>query len=199
MESDAALPGLRSALRRRPRQRTAGSRRRGLQNDAVWARVWQEVSRRLDLDLDFPFDDEPNQYQTQEQRREFARWQARFAEADRQGHGNRLRNLATNRIQPARPAVAPQPESQEEVRAWNAFEKARDSQEAPSSVRRKRKSTASPVEPQEPEPAEQRQLKRPRLRAPRPPVTSEPQAFPESSHVAAQRAGESSTFLSSLL
>lgn len=200
LERDAELPGVASALRRQPRRRaTASTRRNRRNNDAVWARVWQEVSRRLDLDLDFPFDDEPADVRTEEQRRELARWQRRLEEANRQGAANRLRGIAAARLQ-QRSVEQPKPESQEELRAWNAFDKARESQEAPSSVRRrKRKTTASPASPTEPQTAEQPQLKRPRLR--RPPMTLEQQQAAESSHDAAQRNedGPGPTFLSSLL
>lgn len=197
IETDTALPGLRSALRRRPRQqRTApsGGRRvgRGRRNDTSWARVWQEVSRRLDLDLDFPFDDdEPTRdTRTPQQRREFRQWQRRFEVADRQGVANRLRDIATQNREPQQ---QPAPESQEELRAWNAFDKAREVNNEPNT--RKRKATDSPASPREPEP-EQRKLKRPRLRRPATAAGSPPA---ESSHAAAQRGTEGTTFLSSLL
>lgn len=196
LENDADLPGLAAATRRGPRARNAnrnanGGRaipRRRRNNDVTWARVWQEVSRRLDLDLDFPFDEEVDERQFAAQRQEFARWQERFAVAG--PNRNRLRVVAQANLQSRN-----EPESQEELRAWNAFEKARDSQEAPREVRRrKRRATQSPASPSEPQqPAEQPQLKRPRLRRPR--ATDQP----ESSAAAARRRGEGPTFLSSLL
>lgn len=200
LENDTNLPGMASALRRQPGPRrrrtraTAGPRR--LQNDATWARVWQEVSRQIDLDLDFPFDEEPVDQRTEEQRREFRRWQRRFEVANRHSATNRLRDIA--RLNPA-PQTQPEPGSQEELRAWNAFDKARESQEAPPSVRRrKRKATESPASPREPgataSTSHQPILKRPRLR--RPTALSE-QA--ESSAAAARRAADEPTFLSSLL
>lgn len=201
IESDAALPGLPAAVRRRPRQQRninapAGrrlGRGRRANTDTSWARVWQEVSRRLDLDLDFPFDDdEPTRdTRTPQQRREFQQWQRRFEVADRQGVTNRLRDIATN-SHSSHTAAAP--ESQEELRAWNAFDKARELHEPNS---RKRKATASPASPREPEAeTEPRKLKRPRLRRPAPNAGSPPA---ESSHTAAQRGAEGTTFLSSLL
>lgn len=200
LENDADLPGLASATRRRTRPRNnTGHRaapRRRRNNDAVWARVWQEVSRRLDLDLDFPFDEEPDERQTAEQRREFRRWQERFEITSRVGATNRLRGIAQANLHHTHaPPPEPNPESQEELRAWNAFDKARESSQAPiSSRRRKRRRTESPASPAEPQQtAEQPQQKRPRLR--RPPNAEQA----ESSSAAARRNPEGPTFLSSLL
>ncbi|KAK4546682.1 hypothetical protein LTR36_001900 [Oleoguttula mirabilis] len=204
LEVDTGLAGMTAALRRQPRRRAAtaprGPRRRD--NDAIWARVWQEVSRRLDLDLDFPYDEEPIAQRTPQQRRELAQWQRRLEMADDQhGARDRLRGIAVARLQPAQATPLPEPESQEELKAWNAFNKARESQEAPTSVRgRKRKATASPASPHEPQPAEQPQLKRPRLRRPRMALEQQREEdAAESSHAAAQRNEDRSTFLSSLL
>ncbi|KAK5128022.1 hypothetical protein LTR85_005139 [Meristemomyces frigidus] len=203
LEADTGLTGMASAMRRQPRRRAAtaprGARRRD--NDAIWARVWQEVSRRLDLDLDFPYDEEPVAQRTPQQRRELAHWQRRLEMADEQhGARDRLRGIAAARLQPAQVTSAPEPESQEELKAWNAFNKARESQEAPAAVRRrKRKATASPASPNEQQAAEQPQLKRPRLRRPRTALEQQQQEAAESSHAAAQRNDDRSTFLSSLL
>lgn len=209
LESDLGLPGIASAARRqaRPRRRAGNAQPRARRNnDRIWARVWQEVSRRLDLDLDFPFDDEPTEQRTEEQRREFNVWQRRMEEANRQGAADRLRSIAAARLNP-NSVARPEPESQEELRAWNAFDKARESQEAPASIRRrKRKRTPSPTPTpsREPELNEVPQQKRPRLR--RPPATIEQlqrqaadQESAEASTSAAHRPAEEPTFLSSLL
>lgn len=198
-----------ASARRRPRRRapntnTRDTPNRGRRNDVLWARIWQQVSRNVDLDLDFPFDDEEPavDQRTPEQRREFARWQRRFEVANQQGATNRLRNMATARIRHSDHAPEPvNPESQEEIRAWNAFDKARESQDAPPNLRRpKRRRTDSPASPAEPEPAAKPPQKRPRLR--RPPGAS-PNVPPaaESSNAAVQRTSgeEGPTFLSSLL
>lgn len=202
LENDTSLPGMAAAVRRRHRRPTGGARvrtrqpapRRGRRNDANWARVWQEVSRRLDLDLDFPFDEDTTaaDERTEEQRREFQRWQRRFEVAsNHSGATHRLRNIAQGRLAPE--PLPPAPESQEELRAWNAFDKARESNEAPPTVRRrKRRATASPASNHE-ESSEQPQLKKPRLRRP-PQVPGQP----ESSGAAAARK-DHPTFLSSLL
>lgn len=202
LENNDSLPGMADAVRRRQRringsahpraQRPAPRRRR--RNDATWARVWQEVARRLDLDLDFPFNDETPAAaeRTVEQQREFRRWQRRFEVAsNHSGATHRLRNIARGHLAPE--VLPPAPESQEELRAWNAFDKARESEEAPLTVRRrKRRATASPGSHNENESTEQPQLKKPRLR--RPPVAP---GQPESSGAAAARTEP--TFLSSLL
>ncbi|SMR49863.1 unnamed protein product [Zymoseptoria tritici ST99CH_3D1] len=201
MENDADLPGMASAVNRRPRARNgagvARSRappRRRRNNDAVWARVWQEVAQRLDLDLDFPFDEEVIEQRTEEQRREFQRWQRRFEVAsNNQGATQRLRGIAQGRLNSSS-EPQPAPESQEEIRAWNAFDKARESHDAPPAAqRRKRRATESPASPQDGDNTEQPQLKKPRLR--RPPTAP---GQPESSNAAAARRVEP-TFLSSLL
>lgn len=205
LEADADLLGLASAAGRGRRRRIANGNGRGTggrprhrrNDDAMWARVWQEVNRRLDMDLDFPYDEEPAETRTEEQRREFERWQARFNIADRQGASNRLRGIAQARIN-GRRIVPATPESQEELRAWNAFDKAREShEEEPANTRRrKRRRTDSPASPRESEqPSAQPELKRPRLRRPRNAAPEQP----ESSAAAARRNGEDHTFLSSLL
>lgn len=204
LESEVGLPGITSAVRRRPRRRAGGSQPRVRRNnDRIWARVWQEVSQRLDLDLDFPFDEEPIEQRTEEQRREFGRWQRRFEEAGRQGAANRLRGIAAARLQSSNGNPPPEPESQEELRAWNAFDKARESQDAPQSIRRrKRKRTPSPTPSREAELAEEPQQKRPRLRRPPAAIEQQQQSHQpavESSTTFAQRPAEEPTFLSSLL
>ncbi|QIX01114.1 hypothetical protein AMS68_006631 [Peltaster fructicola] len=159
---------------RRRRARQAGDSR-GRRNVMEWARVWQAVIRQVDIDLDFPFNEDINDTRTEEQRREFQRWQRRFQVADRQGNARRFR------------------ESQEVIRAWNAFEKARESQEDLAQPRRKRQRTDSPV-PRD-EGTEQRQLKTTSTTS----LTNTEQPHAESSTSAAQRAADEPTFLSALL
>lgn len=191
-----------ASSRRRSQRRAPNVPPRGRRNDnTLWARIWQEVSRRVDLDLDFPFDDEPPVDQrTPEQRREFQRWQRRFEVANQQGATSRLRNMANPRMRSGNNAPEPvNAESQEEIRAWNAFDKARESMDAPQNLRRrKRRRTDSPASPAEPETADRPQQKRPRLR--RPPGAAPQPAPAESSNAAGQRGSEEGpTFLSSLL
>ena len=151
------------------RQRTSAQQRMHGSRPAApsaWAQVWQSVWNRINLDLDFPFDDEePQQRQTEAQRREFNEWQRRFRVAARQGGASRFRDTAgallDHRI-PREGPSRPVPESQDELRAWNAFEKEKEIQEGSSSNRRKRKSATS--SPCEPVPPPERKLKRPRTR-----------------------------------
>lgn len=161
-----------------------GSRARRTARGTAWARVWQSVWDRLNLDLDFPFDDDAptiNSRAVAAQRREFNAWQRRFQVASRQGAGNRFRDTAATLLDPHTAHSASRldkaPESHDELRAWNAFDKARELQEESSRPyitpnRRKRKSTRSPgsrasaqddVQQREPDEPE-RKLKRPRTR-----------------------------------
>lgn len=164
-----------------PSVRTRAQRRRAVSltqtSSSSWARVWQTVWDRLNLDLDFPFEEDPDavsreqrqQHALTQQRREFREWERRFQVAERQGGANRFRETAPalldfrqSRDRPQVPSL--EPESPEEIRAWNAFEKAKEIQADPAPNRRKRKSaTASPSDA-EPLPQPERQLKRPRTR-----------------------------------
>ncbi|PLB51230.1 hypothetical protein P170DRAFT_382591 [Aspergillus steynii IBT 23096] len=164
---------------RRGRRTRAQQRRlqsRNQMNSVHWARVWQSVWDHLNLDLDFPFDDDraaerARQQQRREEanQREFRVWQRRFEVAEQQGGSNRFRDTAAlldlEVPRPSRPRVprepTPEPESLEEMRAWNAFERAREIENNPSAARKRKEPTMSPSpEPTEPE----RKLKRPRTR-----------------------------------
>lgn len=201
------------AQQRRERTRVQGSH-------SGWARVWQSVWDRLNLDLDFPFDDEPGMSQGRRgardpsEHRDIRQWERRLQIAERQGGANRFRETANalldvNEIRQLRAArekpPSPEPESQEELRAWNALEKAKEIQLDSNSNRRKRKSpTASPSDAgpvTEPE----RPLKRPRTR--RNPDVQEPASdSPAESSSTARRTNidsiprtEGPSFLQSLL
>ncbi|KAI4283595.1 MAG: hypothetical protein L6R35_005120 [Caloplaca aegaea] len=165
---------------RRTRAQQRRERTRVQASHSGWARVWQSVWDRLNLDLDFPFDEEePSRSQDQRVARELSdhrdvrQWERRLQIAEQQGGANRFRETAAalldvSEIRQLRNArekpASPEPESQEELRAWNALEKAKEIQMDPASTRKKRKSpTASPSDAgpsNEPE----RPLKRPRTR-----------------------------------
>ncbi|TID15324.1 PHD and RING finger domain-containing protein [Venturia nashicola] len=171
-----------------PSVRRRQGRRRG--REPAWERVWRSVFDRLHFDLEFPFDEEeeslPTRQRVEAERREFQEWRRRFDVAARQGAATRFRNTAAIVRQPER--RRPSPESPEEIRAWNAFEKARaaeDGQNEPARNRRKRKSpTASPREtPTEPE----RRLKRPRTARRPQNVADAPEGVGESSRAASSR------------
>ncbi|KAF2751251.1 hypothetical protein M011DRAFT_394537 [Sporormia fimetaria CBS 119925] len=147
-----------------------------------WVGVWQSVWNRLHFDLEFPFEDEDeSENRSEMERRENEQWERRFALARQMGALNRFRAATDNvrttadrlRINPAlhrEPAEKPKAESQEELRAWNQFEKAREhthtrQPSTGSSRRRKRASVdSSPAEPHAEAPEEQRRFKRPRRR-----------------------------------
>lgn len=185
--------GARSA--RAPRGQQSRQTRRPART-AAWARVWRSVWDRLNLDLDFPFDDDASSgHPTGAQRRDFQAWQDRLQVASRQGGLNRFRDTAATLLeQPARHA----PESQDELRAWNQFDKAREIHNPRPSNRRKRKSTTnSPASPQDGADTSERKLKRPRTRRNHMAADLNNQA--ESSSHALQRGGEGPSFLTSLL
>jgi hypothetical protein len=161
-----------------------------------WVGVWQSVWNRLQFDLEFPFEDEEqSENQSEVLRRENHEWDRRFELARQMGAGTRFRAAADNvhsRRRGSNRSCRPtnrtlhresprDPESQEEIRAWNQFEKAReqlaqeDGNTAPSITStttsrrggRKRKSSdspASPTESEQPEQQPERKLKRPRTR-----------------------------------
>ncbi|KAI9809419.1 MAG: hypothetical protein M1827_006855 [Pycnora praestabilis] len=158
-------------------RRTRGQQRRiRNQNQASstnWARVWQSVWDRLNFDLDFPYDDSQamaqvrrDQRNEEAERREFLSWERRFQVAERQGGGHRFRDAASTLLDLHAPREKPEvdePESQEEIRAWNAFEKAKEIQSTSPGKRKRKSTTASPSET-EPIPQPERKLKRPRTR-----------------------------------
>ena len=161
-----------------------------------WVGVWQSVWDRLQFDIEFPFeDDEQSENQSDVLRRDNQLWERRFALAQQVGAGTRFRAVAdniharrrgsnissrpTNRTLHRDPPRTPKdPASQEELRAWNQFEKAREllaqsdghaTTSAPSttSSRRGRKRKSVDSSPAESEPRElkpERKLKRPRTR-----------------------------------
>lgn len=158
-----------------PDRRTRGQlrrlRNRNQASSSNWARVWQSVWDNLNLDLDFPFDDgfdgphsdRVNRAATQ---REFRQWERRLQVAQRAGGANRFRDtasaifdLSARREQPE----MPDPESREEIRAWNALEKAKEIDADPNPKRKRKSATTSPSDA-EPAAEPERPLKRPRTR-----------------------------------
>ncbi len=137
-----------------------------------WARVWQQVWDRLNLDLDFPFD-EANDATTLDrtqraasQRGGLSQWERRFQVAARQGAANRFRDTASALLDihavRERPDI-PEPESSEEIRAWNALEKAKEIDLDPTPKRKRKSPTTSPSDA-EPIAQPERPLKRPKTR-----------------------------------
>ncbi|RAO69608.1 uncharacterized protein BHQ10_005620 [Talaromyces amestolkiae] len=184
-ETQRAISAVSDAPSRPPRSRRPERRTRAQQrmlrshnqaNSLQWAAVWQSVYDRLNFDLDFPFDDEQQLSRLQgrttprrARRGSHLAWQRRLEIAERQGGGRVFREpsaiIDEYVPRPSRPRVprapTPQPESLEEMRAWNAFERARELENDPSAARKRKEPTLSPSpEPTEPE----RKLKRPRTR-----------------------------------
>ena len=162
---------------RRTRGEQRRLRNRNQASDSNWARVWQSVWDRLNIDLDFPFEDTPVHHDRDEpsfsvassagryrralrtntnHRRDYREWERRLHVADRQSGMNRFRetapalldlpdlhDLPTSRPRPA----PPEPESRDEILAWNALEKAKDILSDPTPKRNNRKSnTSSPTD-----------------------------------------------------
>ncbi|KAL9122604.1 MAG: hypothetical protein Q9187_000836 [Circinaria calcarea] len=182
-----------NSSRRRTRGQQIQARDRNLATESNWARVWQTVWDRLNLDLDFPFDHGSSTPQHRQRTRvnratgrEFQQWERRLQIAERQGGINRFRDTAPAlldmSVSQPRPAP-PEPESREEILAWNALEKAKDiladptpkrskhhsattspSDAGPVSRKRKRKSATSSPTDAIPAPQPQRRLKRPQTR-----------------------------------
>ena len=156
---------------RRTRSQRRQARRHNQTMSSSWARVWQSVWNNLNLDLDFPYDESeqtPAPRATRGQRREFAQWRRRFEIAQRQGGGSSFRDTAATlldiRNAQDQQSIA-EPESQEELRAWNALEKAKEIDRDPSaSSARKRKSAPTSPAESTPTPQTDRPLKRPRTR-----------------------------------
>ncbi|KAJ5900652.1 uncharacterized protein N7473_004722 [Penicillium subrubescens] len=208
LEPTTEAPARPSRTNERRTRRTRGQQRQAQSRNQInslhWARVWQSVWDHLNIDLDFPFDDDRSAQRVLQQRRreeanqrEFRAWQRRFEVAERQGGGSRFRDSASLfDIEPARPSrprvprnPTPEPESLEEMRAWNAFERAREIENNPSAARKRKEPTLSPS----PEPTEpQRKLKRPRTRRPQE-LAAMAQQNGESSRAASASASGSGT------
>ena len=166
---------------RPPHRRTRGQQRRfrsqDQATDASWTRVWQSVWDRINLDLDFPDDEEAaatairrHRQRNDTNRREHEAWQIRRRIAEMQGGGDsRFRDteaslldhqhasaLQTARSQAPRTRHhpgTPEQETAEDRLAWEAFDQARQEElkpeQSPRPNRRKRNSvTNSPSEPQ---------------------------------------------------
>ncbi|KAL9103166.1 MAG: hypothetical protein Q9163_001771 [Psora crenata] len=157
---------------RRTRGQQRRMRHRNQASSSNWARVWQSVWDNLNLDLDFPFDEDSDTaridraQRAASQRRDLRQWERRLQIAERQGGANSFRDTASalldlhgRREQP----VQPEPESREEIRAWNAFEKAKEIELDPTPRRKRKSATTSPSDA-EPVAQPERPLKRPRTR-----------------------------------
>lgn len=147
------------------RRRTRNRNRASSSSFRVWRSVWRSLEN--DLEDDEGLDGRRGSQRLMPQRRQFEHWDRRVQVAERQGGTNRFRDTAATFLDPrtARESPVPQKtESAEEIRAWNALDKAKEIQKAPTTNKRKRSaSVASPAEPN-PTPEPLRPLKRPMTR-----------------------------------
>ncbi|MCJ1379386.1 hypothetical protein MMC17_002487 [Xylographa soralifera] len=160
----------------RARVQQRRSRYRAQTESSNWARVWQSVWDHLNVDLDFPYHDTASaarvrrsQRREANQRRDIGEWERRFEVAERQGGSNRFRAAASalllepQTVSRPRPEQ-PEPESVEEILAWNALEKARDIESDPTPKSRKRKSATN--SPSDTDPIRKRKKRSPASQSP---------------------------------
>ena len=178
------------------RRRTRGMERRRRNHNAThddgWNQVWQSVWSNLNLDLDFPFDDDESpatlmrrHRQTVEaNRREHEAWERRMRVAELAGAGSRFRRNVSTILDDAGSSVDQQGgsrprESEEEIAAWEAFNEAREEPAEPESStsrRPKRKSRSPSPPPRQSSNSPTREVKRRRTSTPA--VPPQPQARP---------------------
>ena len=164
---DAMVPN--SNAQRDTRRNWAQRRHLDSSNEQEWARIWQSVRDQTSIDLDFPFDDVNDTRPSAAQRRDFQVWQQRFNIADQQGSAARFRQNAASILDSRRGsnrALVPPGESQDELRAWNAFDKAIQLQDAENSSgeRNKRRTLSSSPATENQTSEAPRRFKRPRTR-----------------------------------
>ena len=156
----------------RPRnRRTRGQQRRHRNRleapGSNWTQVWQTVWDRINLDLDFPYDDEENaatairrhRQQAESSRREHEAWQRRVRVAELSGSGGRFRETTSSLLDHGpsthsgsmrNRTATPEAQTADEALAWHGFDQARATQnDCPASRKKKRKSAkTSPIEPE---------------------------------------------------
>lgn len=193
----AVDPQQRSTRRTRStvgRRRTRGMERRRRNHNAThddgWNQVWQSVWSNLNLDLDFPFDDDESpatlmrrhRQAVETNRREHEAWERRMRVAELAGAGNRFRqNVSTllddNNSSIEHSSRPPPRETEEEIAAWEAFNEAREEPvqaESSSNRRLKRKSRSPSPASGQPSNSTTREVKRRRTSTPA--VVPQPQA-----------------------
>lgn len=156
-----------SRSRRITRRRTRGQQRRQrtthTAHDLSWNQIWQNVWSRINLDLDFPYEDDDSatylrrhrQY-NQANRQAHDAWLRRMQVAELHGAGNRFRETepvlpsspggqSTPRNRTIQPTPPRQVEDADELMAWHAFEQAtRGPSSEPGSSRKKKRKSRSP-------------------------------------------------------
>lgn len=119
----------------RSRRRTRGQQRRqrGTQtaNDLSWNQVWQTVWSRINIDLDFPHDDDESsatyfrrhRQHTQASRQTHEAWRRRMQVAELNGAGHRFRETEPNL--PSSPGGDSTPKSNVEIVTTSTYRKSR--------------------------------------------------------------------------
>ena len=149
------------------RRRTRGQQRRQRGNESSWNQVWQSVWSRINIDLDFPYEDDESsarylrrhRQRNQANRHAHDAWNRRMQVAELLGAGNHFRETepalptsAGSHLTPqsrhTRGSPCPQVESADELMAWRAFEQARASSNEPTTSRKRKikSATSSPAE-----------------------------------------------------
>lgn len=151
------------------RRRTRGMERRRRNHNAThddgWNQVWQTVWSSVNIDLDFPYEDDEHhaislrrhRQAVERNRQEHEAWEARARIAELLGAGTSFRETESTLLDDSNHRRAgphaPPPQSAEETAAWEAFAEATAQSEQPEAStarRRKRKSrTSSPTTPRE--------------------------------------------------
>lgn len=168
------------------RRRTRGMERRRRNHNAThddgWNQVWQSVWSNLNLDLDFPFDDDESpatlmrrhRQAVETNRREHEAWERRMRVAELAGAGSRFRQNVSTLLDDNNPSHSQQggtrpQETEEEIAAWEAFNEAREEPVEPESSshrRNKRKSRSPSPAPCQSADSPTRELKRRRTSTP---------------------------------
>ena len=176
---------------RRTRTHQRRVRNRVQAGSSVRDRVWRSIWVQAGIDLDNPYDEvfsserASREQRERSQRRDFRQWERRFQVAERQGAANRFRDATSTIVDIRTPREYPEPsepESQAEIHAWDALEKAKQIQTSSNSNRRKRKSATTSPSDAESAPQPERPLKRPRTRRNEELVGSSSDVPAESSH-----------------
>ena len=163
------------------RRRTRGQQRRQRGHDSSWNQVWQSVWSRINLDLDFPYEDDESsatylrrhRQRNQANRQAHDAWMRRMQVAELHGAGNRFRETepalppspggdSTPSNRRMRSSPLPQVENADELLAWHAFDQARASSNEPGSSRKRKRKSRTPS-PALPEPEQTPVIKRRRV------------------------------------
>ena len=167
------------------RRRTRGQQRRQRSQQVAqasgWAQVWQSVWDRINLDLDFPYDDDDtsatairrHRQHSQSNRQAHEAWRRRAQVAEMQGAGTRFRqtesallDVTTGTSATSRRQSPPvQAQTADETAGWLAFDQARAAESDKKTTRRGKKRKSATTSPSEQEESGVEAVKRRRLSA----------------------------------